>query len=135
MLSPKQKIERTALKEVLEYEGEQEYHAKLLDENFDISELTDKYRDGMQETLSGIRDGEFETGIDCESTRNYEVKGVASEMLDGSYVGWPYYFGGGKYANLDEIDWMSDAYDLEKKDEEKLVVVTTWSKVNERSEL
>lgn len=124
LLTPKQKIERTVLKAVLTAEGIQENG--LLDPDFDISSLIDEYDGDYRDTLSEFRYGEYKTGLDCESTRNYEVEGVAARMLDGSYVGWKYYFGGGKHSNPKEIDWMSDAYNVNRVDEEKLVIVTTW---------
>ena len=34
------------------------------------------------------------------------------EMLDGSWVGWTYFFGGGKHGEPSEMPWMEDAYDV-----------------------
>ncbi len=82
----------------------------------------------MQDPASEFRCGEVTTDIPCDWSRHYESKSVAAKMFDGSWVGWTYYYGGGKHGGPEAIDWMSDAYDLDCKEEEKLVVVRTFSK-------
>ena len=96
-------------------------------------EISDLYQeleeDGLvQDPASEFRSGEVNTDIPCDWSRTYESKSVAAKMFDGSWVGWTYWYGGGKYGNSEEIDWTSDAYDLDCKEEEKLVVVRTFSK-------
>ncbi len=59
-----------------------------------------------------LREGTHETGLPCDWSRHYETKSVAAEMLDGSWVGWTYFYGGGKHGSPREIPWMEDAYDL-----------------------
>ena len=49
-------------------------------------------------------------------------------MPDGSWVGWTYWYGGGKYGEPEAIDWMDDAYDLACTEEEKVVTVRTFTK-------
>jgi hypothetical protein len=49
-------------------------------------------------------------------------------MADGSWVGWTYWSGGGKHGEPESISWMSEAYELDVKEEEKLVIVQTFSK-------
>jgi len=46
----------------------------------------------------------------------------------GDWVGWTYWYGGGKHGEPDAIDWLSDAYNLIVTEEEKLVVVRTYTK-------
>jgi hypothetical protein len=81
----------------------------------------------LQDAISEFREGEFETGLPCPSSRHYESKSVAAKYLDSSYVGWTYWFGGGKHGEPEAIDWMDEAYDLNCVEEEKLVVVRTFS--------
>jgi len=76
-----------------------------------------------------VREGEIETGLDCESDRNYESKAVAAQLPDGSWVGWTYWYGGGKHGYPREIEWMPDAYDVTCTEEQKLVTVQTFAKV------
>lgn len=75
-----------------------------------------------------FRSGDVETGLPCEYSRHYESKAVAAQMVDGSWVGWTYWYGGGKHGEPEAIDWIDDAYDLDVTEEEKLVVVRTWKK-------
>lgn len=78
---------------------------------------------------SDFRSGEVETDIPSETSRHYESKSVAMKTAEGNWVGWTYFYGGGKHANPSEIDWMSDAYDLTCREEERVVVVRTFTKV------
>ena len=82
---------------------------------------------------SEVREGTAETGLPCEWSRNYESKAVATQLPDGSWVGWTYWYGGGKHSNPEEIDWIDDAYDLSCTEEEKVVTVRTFSKAEGRS--
>ena len=75
-----------------------------------------------------FRGGEYETEIPTEYSRNYESKSVAAMMLDGSYVGWTYWYGGGKHGETEAIEWIEDAYDVDCVKEEKVVVVRTFTK-------
>jgi hypothetical protein len=69
-----------------------------------------------------------ETGIACERSRHYENKSVATKLSDGTWVGWTYWYGGGKHGEPDAFDWMGDAYFLDVKEEEKTVIVRTFKK-------
>lgn len=75
-----------------------------------------------------LREGSFETGIACNYSRHYECKSVAMKMSDGSWIGWTYWYGGGKFGEPEAIDWMSEAYELNYKEEEKVVIVRTFEK-------
>ena len=83
----------------------------------------------LQDAAEEVREGEIETGLDCESDRNYESKAVAAQLPDGSWVGWTYWYGGGKHGYPREIEWMSEAYDLTCAEEQKVVTVQTFAKV------
>ena len=72
-----------------------------------------------------VREGEVETEIECEYSRHYESKSVASQIL-GRWVGWTFWYGGGKHAEPEEID--IDAYFLDCEEEEKMVIVRRFSK-------
>jgi len=58
--------------------------------------------------------------------RHYESKAVAMKMPDGSWIGWTYWYGGGKHGEPEAIDWMNEAYDVDCHEEEKVVVVQTF---------
>lgn len=82
----------------------------------------------LQDSTDEFRQGEVETGLPCEWSRNYESKAVAAKMPDGSWVGWTYWYGGGKHGEPEAIDWMEDAYALDVVEEEKVVTVRTFSR-------
>ena len=86
----------------------------------------------LQDARSEIRSGQVETGLKCEWSRHYESKAVAAKMPDGSWVGWTYWYGGGKHGEPEAIDWIDEAYDLECTEEEKTVVVQTFALASSR---
>ncbi len=95
-----------------------------------IDELYDNLVDAGNhwDAKNEIRQGEVETGLDCEWSRHYESKAVAAQMPDGSWVGWTYWYGGGKHAEPEAIEWMDDAYDLKLVEEEQVVMVRTFAR-------
>lgn len=78
---------------------------------------------------SEFREGHVETKLPCEYSRHYEAKAVARKMSDDTWVGWTYWYGGGKHGNPEEIDWIEDAYDLEVTEVEKMVLFQEFKKV------
>lgn len=95
---------------------------KLAEEGF--------YSDWFHDAMSDFRDGEFKTGLPSQSSRHYEAEEVGAALQDGTFVGWTFWYGGGKHSNPDEIDWMSEAYDLEVSQKEKMVVVKTFTRID-----
>lgn len=122
-MTPQQKIKQKIL-------------SLIVDDHYswkNVRNLTGEEVDEWYEYLDGrdfkgeVREGEVETDIAPGTwSRHYECKSVASQMLDGSWVGWTYWYGGGKHGDPESIDWMSDAYDLEVTEEQKLVTVRTF---------
>ena len=93
-------------------------------------EEDEAFEDYMSDSESELRSSyECETSVPCEGSRHYESKSVAYQMEDGSWVGWTYWSGGGKHGQPDSIDWISEAYDLDVVEEEKLVIVRKFSRV------
>jgi len=124
-MTPEQKIKWAILKKVSDWGGRPApiYPCADVDELYEAIE-----GEGcLQDAKYTIRDGEVETGLTCEYSRHYESKAVAIEMPDGSWVGWTYWYGGGKHAEPEAIDWMDSAYDVDCHEEEKMVVVRTFS--------
>lgn len=78
---------------------------------------------------SEFRQGEVGTDVPAPSSRHYESRSVAVKTCDGSWVGWTFWYGGGKHGQPGEIDWMSEAYDLTCTEEQKVVTVRKWSVV------
>lgn len=128
-MTPTQKIKR----EILIQAGKCEDLADIVkdgitEENIDslYSELIE--RDAHWDFESEFRYGEVETNLPGEYSRHYESKSVAAKCCDGTWVGWTYWYGGGKHGNPGEIEWMNDAYDLDCKEEWKVVLVREFRK-------
>lgn len=79
--------------------------------------------DSLHDIKSGFRSGTYETGIECDWSRHYESKAVATQMLDGSWVGWTYWYGGGKHGEPGAIEWIDGAYDVTVREETRVVKV------------
>lgn len=97
-----------------------------------VSEVFDDLRCeyDIQDYLYNFRIEGTETNLQCEYSRHYESESVATQVLDGSWVGWTYWFGGGKHGEPEAVDWLEYAYNLECKEEEQLLIVRTFTKEN-----
>lgn len=84
--------------------------------------------DLIQDAKEDFRSSGQSTQIPCEWSRHYESDSVARKIDDGTWVGWTYWHGGGKHGEPGAIDWISEAYDLDVVEEEKLVTVYTFAK-------
>lgn len=132
-MTPQQKIKHAIIKLVSEWEKNPGLFASVTPENVDeIYELLDEAR--APDARNEFRCSGIETGLPCEWSRHYEAEAVAAEMPDGSWVGWTYWHGGGKHGEPEAIDWIESAYDVNCAEEEKTVVVRTFSKVEEQQE-
>lgn len=103
--------------------------ACVVDEVYDDLVEREEHWDAISET----REGTVETNLECDWSRHYESKAVAAQYIDGSWVGWTYWYGGGKHGEPEAIDWMDSAYDLTCTEEEKTVIVRTFARTEEPS--
>ncbi len=124
-MSPEQKLKRAILERTAEWDGKP-IEPPVTDENID--ELYDNLVEAQEhwDAMSEVRCSGIETGLPCQSSRHYESEAVAAKMSDGSWVGWTYWYGGGKHGEPEEIDWMEDAYDVECTEKEQMVLVRTF---------
>lgn len=76
-----------------------------------------------------FRPGQVETKLPCDYSRHFEAKAVARKMTDDTWVGWVYWYGGGKHGNPESVEWMEDAYNLEVVETEKMIVVQEFKKL------
>lgn len=81
----------------------------------------------LQDSLNEVREGEVETKLPCQSSRHYESKSVAAKMPDGTWVGWTYWYGGGKHGEPEAVDWIEYAYDLDVTERQETVTVRTYA--------
>lgn len=100
-----------------------------LDDLEAVDDFLYKYDDdGIRETMEEFRQSGIETGLDSEFSRHYEGEAVAAKMSDGSWVGWTYWTGGGKFGEPEAVPWIEDAYYVDCAEEEKMMVVRTFTK-------
>jgi hypothetical protein len=123
-MTPEQKIRYLILLKAIDL-GDGGPFETITEDNVD--ELFEELEESW-DARSEVREGEFATDILAPYSRHYESKSVASQLPDGSYVGWTYWYGGGKHGEPDAIDWIEDAYDLTVTEEQKLVTVRTWGR-------
>ncbi|TCG09321.1 hypothetical protein BZM27_05835 [Paraburkholderia steynii] len=123
-MTPEQKIKHIILARIADW-AETPIEVEVTADNID--DLYDECEDKW-DAIYEVREGEVETKLPCQSSRHYESKSVAAKAPDGSWVGWTYWYGGGKHGEPEAIDWMDEAYNLDVTEEEKMVVVRTFKK-------
>lgn len=121
--TPEQLIKITAL---IEAEGIDFRNCTTED---DLEETFEEHCDALYEALCEFRNGEVETKLPSQYSRHYECYEVAAQMFNGQWVGWTYWYGGGKHGEPEAIDWMSGAYFLDVTEKEVLQTVRTYTKV------
>lgn len=83
----------------------------------------------LQDARNQFRSSGQEANLECEEfSRHYECEQVATQLSDLSWVSWTYWHGGGKHAEPQAIEWMSSAFFVDCKEEQKVVTVRTFSK-------
>ena len=87
------------------------YDAEIVEKMFD--ELQENDYDTFCDAKIEVRGGELGTGLPAPRSRYYESTSVAAKLPDGTYIGWTYWYGGGKHAEPESIDWMDAVYDVE----------------------
>ena len=127
-MTPEQAIKHIILSKTAAWED------KELDPGMDGDDIDAAYddlveKDSHYDAKYETREGQVETIIPCECSRHYESKSVAAQAPSGQWVGWTYWYGGGKHGEPEAIDWMDEAYFLDCTEEEKVVTVRTFTKV------
>jgi len=127
-MTPVQKVKWAILEKEAQWSKKDPipYPCENVTELFDSLVGEDNYYDAKNE----VRSGKVETKFICECSRHYENKSVAIQMPDKSWVGWTYWYGGGKHGEPEAIDWMEDAYDVDCVEEQKMVTIQTFSKMD-----
>ena len=94
----------------------------------EVEDLFDEYEDECYNAMYELREGEVMTNIEPPSSRHYESSSVAAKAPNGQWVGWTYWYGGGKHSCPEEIDWIERSYLLVCKEEVKVVTVLSFTK-------
>ena len=124
-MTPVQKIKWAILARHAELEGGSKPPYPFLGVGETFEKSNEDY--GLQDAINEVRGSGIETGIDAPYSRHYESKSVGMKMPDGSWVGWTYWYGGGKFGEPEEVNWIDDAYDLAVTEEQKMVTVRTFT--------
>lgn len=95
------------------------YPCPNVDDLYDAEEGSDDLYDAANE----VRSSGEETGLSSPPSRNYETTAVAKDLPDGTWVGWTYYYGGGKHSEPGSVPWMDDAYTVTAHEETRVVRV------------
>lgn len=106
------------------------WNDEVLPNNLTEEQVEEYWEDSeyLEDAISEIRCSGIETGLPGQYSRHYESEEVAVQCPNGDWVGFTYWHGGGKHGEPSAIDWMEYAYDLDCVEEEKLVVVQTFTK-------
>lgn len=88
----------------------------------EVDEAWDDHPD-IGSAMSEIRSSGIETGLPSESCRHYENDAVAVQCPTGEWVGFTYWYGGGKHGEPESIEWMEYAYDVNCIEERRMVTV------------
>ena len=97
-----------------------------------IDIISEETIDDMYEELSGydhlvdakeeVRCSGVITDLPCPYSRHYDSDSVASQLPDGSWVGWTYWYGGGKWGCPEEIEWIGNSYVLSCTEKEVMKI-------------
>lgn len=109
------------------------WNDEVLPNNLTEEQVEEYWEDSeyLEDAMSEVRCSGIETGLPGQYSRHYDSEEVAVQCPNGDWVGFTYWHGGGKFGNPGEIDWIQHAYDVDCVEEEKLVVVQTFSKKGE----
>lgn len=126
-MTPFQKLKHLVLLKQQAWEPEFLEGVEITADNIDA--LYEEHSQGwkLQDAKSEVRYSGTDTGLPAPFSRHYEADAVAAPYIDGSWVGWTYWHGGGKHGEPEAIDWMEDAYEVNCTEEEKVVVVRTFT--------
>ena len=132
-LTPEQKIKALIIYDAYGY-GDADItsigikSAEELEDLYDELKDSDDFGNAMYNAMQELRCSGTETGLTPVITsRHYEINSNTVKALDSSWVEFPYIHGGGKHSNPEECDWMNYARDIVCTEEEKVVLVRTFS--------
>lgn len=96
---------------------------------FDELSEDEAWEEAIYDSQSSMRESGDDCNLRCNAYSNhYECEQVAYKVLSGEWVSWTYWFGGGKHADPDSIDWISDAYLLDVVETSKIVIHREFTK-------
>lgn len=126
-ITPQQKVKWLILALYAKWNdlGEPVYPLSLEDELAFDSDDDCRYQDAANNIRANY--DAVETGLPCPLNRGYGAKAVAAKLPDGSWVGWTFYYGGGKHGEPDAIPWIEDAYNVSCVEQEIVAIHRTFT--------
>ena len=96
--------------------------AQNVDAVWDLRHENDSFYESVNEELHWeFRGGTVKTGIKAPDSRHYECRSVAAQMECGTWVGWDFWYGGGKHGEPESVDWIEYAYFLDCEERTEVV--------------
>ena len=127
-MTPQQKLKHAILLKAADFDNITLCEAVTADNVDHLYEQKDQNWE-LQDARNEIRCGGTKTGLECDWSRHYESDAVAAQMPDSSWVGWTYWYGGGKHGEPEAVEWMEDAYPLTCEEKQVTVMQRTFTKV------
>ena len=131
-MTPQQKLKHAILLKAVQFENIADPGA-ITAENVDqLYEDNDQDWE-LQDAREEVRCGNERTNVAdptpyMRGLSDYESQSVAMQ-IDGSWVGWTHWYGGGKHAEPSAIPWMEYAYNLTCEEKQVTVTQRTFTKV------
>ncbi len=128
-MTPEQKLKHLVLLKSVDFGAPQlpdGVNAETIDGLYEERDAEDEGE--LQDARYEIRSAGAETEIPVQHSRYYEADSHATQYLDGSWVGWTYWYGGGKHGEPDAMEWMGYAYDLTCEEKQVTVTQRTFTK-------
>ena len=124
-MTPEQRIKREILTRASEAHWEPftlpELTAKNIDDAYDV--LMDECGSTVQDEEMEFRGGGVITDIQPKLNYHFPSESHAIKLQDGGWVGWTFYYGGGRHDDPEAVDWMEYAYEVDMTEETKVVQV------------
>lgn len=128
-MTPEQKLKWAILALAARWAGAEleAVTADNVDQLYDALVAVDGHWDACNEVRCSCQPTDLTREVDYRITRHYDHREVAARMPDGSWVGWTYWHGGGKFGDPSSIDWMDEAYAVDHRAEPKTIMVDIFS--------
>ena len=98
-----------------------------VDQLYDTLVSEDRHWDARNEVRSSGIETSLTRDVHYMIARHYEHHEVAARMPDGSWVGWTYWYGGGKHGDPGGVEWMSGAYLVDHREEPRTIMVNIFA--------
>ena len=133
-MTTKQKIKKQILLNVIKKRRPNLVLPELTSENIDAIyrewENLEDTEDDITDCSEELRCSGINTDLPSPYSRHYEAQSVATKLFDGTWVGWVYWYGGGKHGQPEYFDdWMDSAYALDCIESEQMVIVRKFTKI------